>query len=188
MKAYVIDFNLDASRILNARGLILPPNSEVPKLDTSQPKPSSSAGMAYTPYDAFDSIDGLSTSGAENEDTLTMSMIDFLQNEVTPPPKVVNPIPKPNTGYIKPFTSISSHAIGLISAMQQVDENMSMLDSANNFSDSLKMLSEIPADPVSEQFYSQITAQLQGQLAELTNKVATKKFNLFMQALTNLNF
>lgn len=126
--------------------------------------------MAFTPYDTFDSIDGLSTSGAENEDTLTMSMIDFLQNEVTPPPKTLNP--KPNSGgYLKPFTSISSHAIGLISAMQIEEENMGFLDSANNFSESLKMLSNIPADPTSEQFYTHITAQLQGQLAELTNKV-----------------
>jgi hypothetical protein len=84
-------------------------------LSSQQPKPSSSAGIAFTPYDTFDSIDGLSTSGAENEDTLTMSMIDFLQNEVTPPPKLTNV--KQNASFIKPFTSISSHAIGLISAM-----------------------------------------------------------------------
>lgn len=154
----------DISQILQTKGIQFAEADEV-KPSPAQQMASSSNGYAPAPYEAFDPMDGYSLTEAD-DDSLTMSMLDFLQNEAPKAGVLGSTAPKT-------FNVTPSQTIGMMSSIPGMDEEMLGLDSPTisfipfNLSGSVGSVEPLAV----EQHYGQISAQIQGQLADIANKV-----------------
>jgi hypothetical protein len=106
--------------------------------------------------------------GSAEEEML--STFDFMSEATSASsPKTITS--KPGSSF-KPLAPSSSQAIGLLSAVPTEEEWMGMVDASNGFAP-INMAITTNIDP-NQDFYGQITNQLQSQLNYLQSEIANK--------------